>query len=223
MAKKRPNGYWRSWKNTRAELDELIRELGHFPTQAEIFQKKQSSLYVAILTYYDGLNVVRRKMGYKTLENDKKYWKNFDNVHKHLREVEKDLRHFPNYPELKDLGRYDLLNAIQKYHGGLFEVKKKLSKMEKRTIKSNTVKPRYWQDLDNIHQAIKEVSGKSGIFPTAYEIRSVYGEGIICAIYKNHGGLKSLKEKLGYSQSTSNQQSESLLQNYSGGNNGNQD
>jgi len=127
-SKNRVSGYLKVWINLETEFRLVIKELGHFPTQRELLQSGNSSLSAAAIAYHVGLNSVRRKMGYDTLEMDKDYWKNFSNIENELKELEKKLGRLPTYSELESLGRHDLLSGMQKYHGGYNSVRRRLNR-----------------------------------------------------------------------------------------------
>ncbi|MAH03754.1 hypothetical protein CMI39_03130 [Candidatus Pacearchaeota archaeon] len=54
------------------------------------------------------------------------YWKDWSNVERELKPVIDKLGHFPTQKELIRLEKSSLINAIQKYHGGLFVIKERM-------------------------------------------------------------------------------------------------
>jgi len=66
MAKKKPRGYWRDWKNVERELKQAMRELGHFPTYRELQKMGKSSLCYIMTNHHGGLIEVRRRLGEET-------------------------------------------------------------------------------------------------------------------------------------------------------------
>ncbi|MBT6402028.1 hypothetical protein HOK09_01035, partial [Candidatus Woesearchaeota archaeon] len=67
MTAPRPKGYWKDFSNLESELEPIIEELGHFPTQSELQELGKSSIINGIQVYYSGMNAVREKMGYGSL------------------------------------------------------------------------------------------------------------------------------------------------------------
>ena len=54
------------------------------------------------------------------------YWKSLDNVEHELGKVVDRIGHIPSKEELLEYGLGSLVNAAQKYRGGLFTVKEKI-------------------------------------------------------------------------------------------------
>ncbi|HLC55649.1 MAG TPA: hypothetical protein VJJ23_00235 [Candidatus Nanoarchaeia archaeon] len=121
--KKRSEDYWKDEKNIKKELEELIEKLGHFPFSKD-FVKNGYRLYRNILNYHGGIDKVREKMGYETLNKKPSgYWKDINNVINELKEITMKLGHFPTKIELLEIGESSLDVSISKYHGGFDNVK----------------------------------------------------------------------------------------------------
>ncbi len=61
----KPPGYWQSWENIDLELEEIIQELGHFPSKGDLQRLgREDDLYTAIRKYFGGLIKVRLLKGY---------------------------------------------------------------------------------------------------------------------------------------------------------------
>ena len=60
-----------------------------------------------------------------TTRKPNNYWKDFANVERELREVEKKLGHFPTQKELMEMGRSSLVFAIGNYHKGINAVRER--------------------------------------------------------------------------------------------------
>ncbi len=65
----KPKGYWQDFNNVRSELEQIVEELGKFPSSAEIRQKKSTLIY-AIEKYHGGLIKIKIKLGYADEELD---------------------------------------------------------------------------------------------------------------------------------------------------------
>ncbi|NVM02678.1 MAG: hypothetical protein HWN67_10100 [Candidatus Helarchaeota archaeon] len=70
----KPANYWKSWENFERELNEIIKELGHFPSQNELRELKRTDILQAVWNHFGGINAVRITMGYK-LDNFSVRWK----------------------------------------------------------------------------------------------------------------------------------------------------
>lgn len=81
-------GYWD--KNFEKELNEIIQQLGHFPTQQELTLLGKSQLYKTIHKNNKTLNDYRIKLGFSIKERDKKYWLSWDNLEKEIKPLIKN-------------------------------------------------------------------------------------------------------------------------------------
>ena len=132
--KRKPSGYWREWEHVQLELDQIIENLKHFPSQSELDSMEKGSLRTAIVSYYGGFQKVRRLFGYalprrksKLKRTARGYWKDWGNIEKVLAEMTHSLGHFPTTLDMRRLGSPGLPNALYDYHGGLNSVKERLS------------------------------------------------------------------------------------------------
>ncbi len=62
-SKRVPPGYWKNFDNVRSTLEPIMTEVGHFPTQEELYERNLSGLSQSIVKYYGGLPEVARRMG----------------------------------------------------------------------------------------------------------------------------------------------------------------
>jgi hypothetical protein len=122
---RKPMGYYKSWENTKKELQQLIVKLGHFPTHLELVELKCSSLSSAI-AYHGGYYEVRGKMGYEPIQKPLNYWKDWKNLQGELHLICDELGEFPTQDDIRKMGRDDIVNAIHRYHGGMNVVIEKM-------------------------------------------------------------------------------------------------
>lgn len=108
--------YWTE-ENTIKELNEVIKDIKHFPTQKELNKMKKSSLIYAMLKN-GGFNYFRSKTGYEIIKQDKKYW-NEKNILEELKIIVNKIGHFPVQSELHKMKRFDLSVAITRNGGHL--------------------------------------------------------------------------------------------------------
>jgi len=189
---RKPNGYWGDWKNIESELDTVIGELGHFPTSLELLHMKKGTISVAATKYHGGLNLIRKKMGYTTLQKEKKYWMDFNNLKGELENVIENLGHFPTQRELSDIGRTDIGNGIGKYHGGINNVKKIMGYEITKKVSG------FWDKWENVERELRGVIKKIGEFPTLEKLSELRVSSLGNAICRKHGGIDSVRKKLGY-------------------------
>jgi len=117
------------------------------------------------------------------------YWTYYENIEKKLKEIINKIGHFPTKNELNKMNLGGLANAIHLYHGGMFEVQKKMK------IKSFSRRPsNYWSDFENVKKELIDLKIEIGRFPTFGEIEK-NNLGLANAL-KKHGGIYSVKEKL---------------------------
>ena len=80
--------------------------------------------------------------------------------------------------------------AIQKYHGGINEFRKKLGE-EILKYKNGTMKN--WETFKPL---LKELIDAIGHFPSTKDFDNLQKSSIMAAIYKHHGGVNKVKERL---------------------------
>ncbi|NHI91385.1 MAG: hypothetical protein EAX96_02705 [Candidatus Lokiarchaeota archaeon] len=131
---RKPPEYWKDPENFFKEMKNFIKENNsEFPTIDQLRRKKRHDLETAAEKLYGGLFEVKKKMGLLT-ENDSKftypdrkpanYWKNKENFFGEMEKLIKNNdKNFPTLPELEEMGRKDLQNAIVKYYGGINNVR----------------------------------------------------------------------------------------------------
>lgn len=57
-------GYWKDFDNVKKEVEEVVNEIGRFPTSTDLRLLNKHRLLSAISTNYDGLKSVRKFLGY---------------------------------------------------------------------------------------------------------------------------------------------------------------
>ncbi len=181
-------GYWKSWENTKLELERLIEELGHFPSSILLDELKEFSLLSSLHRYHGGLYSVREKMGYPQAKKQNKYWKNRENVEKEIKEIVEEYGYFPSFSKLRESKHRGIINALAA-HGGIVKFRK--------LIKSR--KPRhYWENIENISKELKKITKSLGHFPSSYELSKLEYKNLATAIYQHHGGIDKVRERMGY-------------------------
>mgnify|MGYP003974954825 CR=1 FL=1 len=128
---KRRAGFYKDFANIERDVTAIIEELGRYPSKAD-FERVNSSLANAIISYHDGLVAVKIKMGYAD-ENSPEcnvkpngYWQVWEKVERELEGMIKEAD--GNYPTSTVISKNNggLYNAIRKYYGGHRVVKMRM-------------------------------------------------------------------------------------------------
>ena len=136
---KRKMGFKLSFRITRqlrdidfvkSELKKIIEnnpELNkNFPSDHWLRCNGYNYISGALAKYHGGINSVRVEMGYKSPIRLPGYLKNWQNIEIELKNIIKQLGHFPTQKELRELGQSSIATAISAYHGGIIFVKNRM-------------------------------------------------------------------------------------------------
>ncbi len=127
---KKPIGYWRDFENVKQILTPLCSKLKRFPTWSEIEAKLGTGVIKGIKKYHISFEEVASKMGFEyqkdAVRKPNDFWKDIGNVITALKEVIENKGEFPSATYLRD-NFGSLYYAINKYHGGLSNVKEKIT------------------------------------------------------------------------------------------------
>ncbi len=226
--KKKLPGYWQRYENVENVLKKiieiefvnkkgkLIKKAGEFPTEIQLREMKQRGILNAMQRYHDGLSEVRKKMRYESNRHPPGHWTKWENVENAMKKIiEIEYRNkkgklikkadvFPTQKQLHKINETVLSGAIQKHHGGLLEVKKKLG------YKLINHHPRYWKKWENVENTMKkiieteyrdkkgELIKKAGGFPTQSQLRTIKQGSVLSGMQRDYGGLSEVRKKMGY-------------------------
>ena len=111
---------WSSIEIVRLHLDPIVAELGRMPKQRELESRDRHDLINAIHKF-GGYPSVAQQLGYSFVLRQS--WSSVNDLRPHLDPLVERLGRMPTQPELKELGRGDLLNQIPKFggYGGVAE------------------------------------------------------------------------------------------------------
>ena len=141
----KPRGFWKDFNNIKKELEQIIQEIGHFPSQKEVVDLGRRGMVGAIVTHFCGLDKLRSKLGYRNRhEKPKGFWKDWNNAKNELEKIITDIGHFPTAGEFRE--NYSLLLALGKYHGGLRRIRE-LFGYEPLTKPSG-----FWKEIRNVKE-----------------------------------------------------------------------
>jgi len=202
MTKRKPLGYWIKEENTLFEARRVMGEHGWttLPSQKEIQKHGYNSLNTAISKYHGGIQTFRTKLGQTNTKKPQKYWQSLDNT---LIEAQQAMFNegwtvLPSADQLEKKGYSPLNNAINKYYGGLPAFRTKLGQTNPDT------KPQgYWQKLENVlaetQQAMQKHKWKT--LPSFDKLRE-HGYNSLNYAIRYHGGIQTIREKLGQTNTT---------------------
>lgn len=153
--KRKQRNFWTRWENIVTSLDPIINDLGRFPTQKELHQLGLSSVATA-LRYYGGHEMVARQLGVPTTsEYHRTPLHDWDSFCNEVAPLVASRGYFPTISELTREGRYDIIAAVRRYHGGAAEVTQRLG-VPTYTAFHGHKPARYWTN-DRIITAYRDV------------------------------------------------------------------
>jgi hypothetical protein len=198
MGKRKPEGYWKEWRNMERELNIIIGENnGEFPTHARIIDLGGSGLYNAIKRYHGGPNVVRERMGYEVIaRKPPNFWRDWNNVERELKIIiEKNNGEFPTQNKFFEMKKSSLYSAFGQYHGGPNAVRKRMG--YERLEKPNG----FWKDWDNFRNELLIAIEENGMeFPSNTRFSEMKKSSIYNAMHKYHGGPNAVRKRMGYEE-----------------------
>ena len=112
--------YLKNWENVEGELGRVIEgNAGEFPTGRILHESGKGYLVRGIQKHHGGLNVARKRMGFPLKKTPPNYWKNDDNFNIELDRLKQDYGEIPSATQLREMGKGGLVNHINKYCGGM--------------------------------------------------------------------------------------------------------
>ncbi len=163
---RKPSGYWDNWDNVERELTDIIKEIGHFPSQKELVSRGYGSLANAILDH-GGFSNVRQKMGFELVRKPNGYYRVFENVRRKLEDIISKLGHFPSLEELCNLKESSLAAAFNQFHGGVNNVRVKMG------YETLEYKVERFRKFPNVKKVLNGLIQEIGHFPSAEELRKL--------------------------------------------------
>ncbi len=218
--KKITNGQWSNLDFTLEQARKVKKQNGlkYLPNGDELSKLGYASLRSAISKYHGGFFKFRQLLEENNSRRENGKLKNLDYVIEQFIEIKRELGldELPSGDELRRNGHGSLVYAVSKYHGGMENVRKILNEAVKR------VKPDSWQDTNYVVAEAVKVMEKRGFteLPGSYTLRKLGYSSLASAIVKYHSGFAQFRQKLNkfLGREESNDQLESLLENYVGGN-----
>ncbi len=181
-------GFWND-NTIIADIKLIIEKLNKFPTTNDLKKLHRTDLITAIINN-GGFPKFRKLLNIELLSRERHYW-NEGTIISELNDVAKILKHFPSYEELRDMGKSDLIYAIQRF--GSKSYFKKLLHFE---LTQDDLG--FWTDV-KIVDTLKEITKNIGYFPSLSELREMKRSDLYYEIQK-HGGHKKFRELCGHSE-----------------------
>lgn len=179
---------WSSEK-TKDTLEEVIHQLGHFPSKNELDRLGLSSLRGA-MERYGGSNYWRVNFGFgkkRGGKGEKKFWTE-EMVTSQLKYVIQELGHFPSKNEMLNMRRVDLIYAL-KIFGGINYWRKRFGKS---LLNRETG---YWNN-ENIQRELKIEIGELGHFPSQKDLKQ-RGKSSLARAMWLAGGIRLWRKQFG--------------------------
>ncbi len=184
-------GHWKDWDRVEETLRPIIQELGRFPEREEFSERRLGGLHAALSEFHDGVPAVRERLGLDPVSVTKGHWEMWENVVVAVRQLETKLKRFPSYRDMQQNGRSGLVTAIQRHHGGMNGLRKRLSQ-------ELDIKPMgYWHLWENVERELTVVIERIGHFPRHEELNALKLSSLSNAIHR-FGGMNGVKERTGY-------------------------
>lgn len=191
IRERKPMNYWQNFENVKNEIQNIMKQLGYFPSKTELTKIGFGSLSTAIQKYHGGIKKIREIMGFKSERLEKGHWKNIENVKMAITDLETKLGRFPTISEISKNGYSGMVRAIIKEHGGYSAVR---VIMGKRVIQ----KPDgYWKKWENVENVIQELAEILGHFPSEDDMRKSQYSTVANAIREHYGGMREVKKRMG--------------------------
>ena len=205
---RKPHGFWKDWRNVREKLIEIVNELGYFPSQRELAERRYTGMLDAIGDYFGGLSAVRKKLGYKSDVVESGKWKDKEFAIKQARKVIKlhNRNRLPSQRELINMGYSSLAVSISKYHSGFNKFRDLLGEESLRHAYG------IWRNKEFVIEEAKKLIEKHGFnsLPDNKKLREMGYASLANAISNYHGGYRAFRGILGEEQK---RREEGLLKN----------
>ena len=205
--RRKEDGYWTE-ETILAEAREVIKDHGYIPPQKEMYSLGRADLWNQLILH-GGVEHFRNLLGLDSLQKPAGFWQDESNVMEEVEKVkgENGLERMPSQAKLKKMGHTSLVTAIDKYHGGFYEFRKRLGEEPLEGKKG------YLKDWENVSTMLQEIISEIGHFPSQSELIGQRRQSLSSAISKYHGGLPATRERMGYGQIRTEEQLEIFLQN----------
>jgi hypothetical protein len=161
----------------------------YMPSANDLTSDGNSDLLNAIILFHGGLSSVAIYTGLK--HTSKRKWYTYDQLEQELSVICGDLGKFPTQDDLVSIGRLELSYPINKY-GGYGTVAEKMGYKRKLRQKGE------WKSFEKVKSELLIICENIQRFPTQKDFKDIHREDLRKAIYRYHGGVKTVKTILGF-------------------------
>jgi len=185
--------YWKRWEHIDHAVDELIGQLGHYPSYLEM-KEYNGGLLKGIQKHHGGVIAVRKKKNYDSPIHEKGYWNDQANLMEEVRIFMEDqnIDQLPSSRALIAHGASRLNNGINN-NGGYRKLRDLLGE-EQKIVESGT-----WMDINNciaFAQKIKE-GLQVKVLPDTKTLRRLGYSSFVRGLHVYHGGLTKFRGAIG--------------------------
>jgi hypothetical protein len=181
-----PQGYWNDFRNLRRELEEIIKELGHFPEKKELEEKGRKYVMSGI-NKHGGINAVRKRLGYgqKMIRLTRRA------TLRQARKLVDELGFLPPERKLRGMGYQIFARAVYTHFG--FQELRKILGLEQFYSKKGQ-----WQNKDYFLRQARKIMRKHNLrkLPKTNELREMGYSGFLAAA-NYYGGMNAVRRELG--------------------------
>ena len=174
------------------EARKLIEQYGELPGLRKLRNLGRIDFVMAVRRHYPGkIRQLRIDLGLESKIKPANYW----TKQRVIDETKKLIiaeGTMPSQKRMRELGYSTINNKAIKYFSGLIS----LAKVCGISQDELSTEFRYWQDIENVKHEILLMIERLGRFPTTSDFRYLGKDGLLGAIFKYYGGLKSLKKIL---------------------------
>ena len=200
----KPIAYWLKWENVLTEMPAVSKACGaagQMPTQDQLLANGYTSLHSAIQKNYGGIYKFAARLELPMQRNmaPANHFREFPPLQAALLEfvVEHGTANtMPTRVHLVTHRRYDLVNAMARYHGGMGAVAGRLG-LE---MTQEQAPDHYWKDLKVVEREVVlwiEQHGTPGTMPTEAQLCASGRADIAGGISDHHSGFKAVTAALG--------------------------
>ena len=185
----RKRGVYSKFEDLKKVLAPLCEKLGHFPSIGELKKGNKMFLY-SFIVKHGGSYKVADKMGYAVKRYPEGYLQGWNNFRKEIMQLIAKLGHFPSRDDLVKSNKLGLMRAINKYHGGIFEVRKRLGFQPVQHQKG------YGKNWNNIRKELVLTALKIRKIPSSQDLKREKKGWLYASINRYHGKYNKVIEEL---------------------------
>lgn len=172
------------------KMREIIEETGEFPSSKKLKEMGYGGLLAGIHKHHNGMNNIRKLLDYELTCNPYYYYKDLNNVIRHIEEAKLILGYEPRITDLEELFP-GIKHGMRVYHGGYRKVKDLLG------FKQLSAATGYWHNKVNVKKEVRRIMKENtGYFPSYNEIEEFGKRGLYTGILLCYGSMDECRKAL---------------------------